>query len=105
MMEFGLEEKIITKINNVFKKYPQVFEVILYGSRAKGNFKNGSDVDLVLIGNRLDLSLLYKIRNEIDDLLLPYSFDISILNLITNENLLEHINRVGKIFYRKVQGV
>ncbi len=104
-MEFGLEEKIITKINNVFKKYPQVFEVILYGSRAKGNFKNGSDVDLVLIGNRLDLSLLYKIRNEIDDLLLPYSFDISILNLITNENLLEHINRVGKIFYRKVQGV
>lgn len=104
-MEFGLEEKIIAKINNVFKKYPQVFEVILYGSRAKGNFKNGSDVDLVLIGNRLDLSLLYKIRNEIDDLLLPYSFDISILNLITNENLLEHINRAGKIFYRKVQGV
>lgn len=100
-MKFGLKEETIDKINNVFAKYSQVEEAILYGSRAKGNFKNGSDLDLALKGNNLDLSIINKICLEIDDLMLPYSFDISILNQISNPDLIDHIKRRGVKFYAR----
>jgi len=73
----------------------------LYGSRAKGNFKNGSDIDLTLKGDNISLTVLNSIVNQIDDLLLPYSFDLSIFNKITNPDLIEHISRVGLVFYVK----
>lgn len=100
-MPFGLKNKILEQINGVFKKYTELDQVILYGSRAKGNYKNGSDIDLTLIGNQLDLTLTNKIENELDDLMLPYTFDVSIYSYINNSNLLEHINRVGKKIYCK----
>ena len=100
-MKFGLSENTIDKINNLFVKYPQIEEVILYGSRAKGNYKNGSDIDIVLKGKNMDQSFLYKLANEIDDLMLPYSFDISLYDSITNKELLDHINRVGKVFFNR----
>ncbi|MFI3122108.1 MAG: nucleotidyltransferase domain-containing protein [Methylococcaceae bacterium] len=98
-MKYGLNEQIITQINSVFAHYPEVEQVILYGSRAKGTYKNGSDIDLTLKGNRLDLAIINKISNDIDDLLLPYSFDISIFSQISNAGLVDHINRVGVVFY------
>ena len=98
-MKFGLTEATIAKINSVFSKYPQVEEAILYGSRAKGDFKKGSDIDLTLKGQGLDLALANKISLEIDDLLLPYSFDISIFDQINNPDLIDHIKRKGVIFY------
>ncbi|GBD87435.1 nucleotidyltransferase domain protein [bacterium BMS3Abin03] len=98
-MPFGLKKNIIEKINTVFAKYPQIEKVILYGSRAKGSFQNGSDIDLTIIGERIDLLLLHKIEDELDDLLLPYTIDLSIFNRIKNKNLLEHIKRVGVEFY------
>jgi len=100
-MKFGLKDETINKINNIFIKYPEVEKVVLYGSRAKGNYKNGSDIDLTLFGVTLDLSICYRIEDEIDDLLLPYTFDISIYHQISNENLIEHIDRVGVVFYEK----
>ena len=100
-MLYGLTENTIVKICDVFKKYPQIEKVILYGSRAKGNYTNGSDIDFTIIGKNINLQIINKLENNIDDLLLPYSFDISIFNQIKNEKLLEHINRVGKIFYTK----
>ena len=100
-MRFGLKENTIKQINRVFSKYPQVDKVILYGSRAKGNYKTGSDIDITLKGEGLNLSSVHKIELEIDDLFLPYTFDISIFNQISNPDLLEHINRVGKVFYEK----
>ncbi len=98
-MKYGLNEQIITQINSIFAHYPEVEQVILYGSRAKGTYKNGSDIDLTLKGNRLDLAIINKISNDIDDLLLPYSFDISIFSQISNAGLVDHINRVGVVFY------
>ena len=100
-MKLGLKKSTIKQINDIFEKFPEVQKVILYGSRAKGNFKSGSDIDLTLIGNNLSLSLKYKIENDIDDLLLPYIFDISIFDKISNNALIEHINRVGITFYKK----
>ncbi len=98
-MPYGLSEDTIDKIKNIFANYPQVEKVILYGSRAKGSFQNGSDIDLTLIGKDIDLKLLHKIESELDDLLLPYTIDLSIFNLIENNNLIEHIKRVGVVFY------
>ncbi|OHE02628.1 MAG: hypothetical protein A2W82_05990 [Sulfurimonas sp. RIFCSPLOWO2_12_36_12] len=98
-MKYGLSEEVINKINSVFAKYPQIKKVILYGSRAKGNYKNGSDIDLSLLGNEIALSLLYKIENSLDDLLLPYTFDLSVYSDIKSNELKEHIDRVGINFY------
>lgn len=98
-MKFGLKEHTIEQINAVFSHYPEVEKVILYGSRAKGNYKNGSDIDLTLHGKDLSLSIIHKIDNELDDLLLPYTFDLSIFNHIDNPGLIDHIKSVGFVFY------
>lgn len=100
-MKYGLTEETIDKINRVFSEHPQVEEAVLYGSRAKGNFKNGSDIDLVLKGEKLDPSIVNKINLEIDDLLLPYSFDITSLSQISNHDLIDHIKRRGIVFYSR----
>jgi len=99
-MRFGLKNETIKKICAVFYRYPQVEKAVLYGSRAKGNFKNGSDIDLTLLGNAdLTMTVLYKIMEEIDDLLLPYTIDLSIFRTISDPDVIEHIQRVGVIFY------
>lgn len=98
---FGLKESTINKIIAVFAKYTQIDKILLYGSRAKGNYRNGSDIDLTLIGDQLNYSQLSGIESDIDDLFLPYSFDISIFKDIDNPDLVEHINRVGVVLYEK----
>ena len=100
-MKFGLKEETINKINAVLAEFPQVDEAILYGSRAKGNFRNGSDIDLTLKGTGLNLHVLNAVSLKIDDLLLPYTFDLSVFRQIDNPDLIDHIQRVGQIFYQK----
>ncbi len=100
-MKFGLKEKTIAQISEVFAKYQQIDKVILYGSRAKGSFKNGSDIDITLKGSGLNLSITNKVSLDIDDLLLPYTFDISVFEQISNSNLIKHIDRVGVVFYER----
>ena len=96
---YGLSKKTISAIQGVFAKYLQIEQAILYGSRAKGNYRNGSDIDLVLVGTELDLSQLFKIELELDELLLPYKIDLALLHQIKNPDLVEHINRNGVVFY------
>ena len=98
-MNFGLTADVTQKIHNVLSHHREVQSAILYGSRAKGNYKRGSDIDLTLVGEKLNLSKLAKISNELDELSLPYTFDFSIYDQIKNIELLDHIKRVGKIFY------
>lgn len=99
--KFGLSPKATAQIQSVFARFPQIEKAILYGSRAKGNFKPGSDIDLTLVSKQADLSLLFKIENDLDDLLLPYKIDLSFLSLIDNVNLIDHIQRVGIEFYSR----
>ena len=101
MNQFGLKPEVITQINQIFAEYPEISKAILYGSRAKGNYKNGSDIDLTLISDRLNHRQLLQIQNQIDDLLLPYSVDLSIFSTIDNLHLIEHIDRVGITFYER----
>ena len=97
-MQFGLSTEDITKIREVLAKFPEIERVLIYGSRAKGNYKPASDIDLTLVGEKLTLTKLQELENEIDDLLLPYKFDISIFHQISNPDLIDHIERVGMDF-------
>ena len=98
---FGLKEQVIQAIIEVLQKHLEVESAILYGSRAVGNFRPGSDIDLTLTGKDLTYRIVARIEDEIDDLLLPYLFDISIFSHIDNPNVVEHINRVGVTFYQQ----
>jgi predicted nucleotidyltransferase len=100
-MPYGLTEDTTKKIQAIFIAFAQIDEVILYGSRAKGNYKQGSNIDLTLKGKNLNLSILNKISLQLDDLYLPYTFDLSIYEHIDNPELIDHINRVGIEFYKK----
>jgi uncharacterized protein len=98
-MKFGLKQDHINRINEIFAQYPLVEQVVIYGSRAKGNYRKESDIDLTLIESRLSFSELMEIENKLDDLLLPYKIDLSQKRKISNPDLVDHINRVGQIFY------
>ncbi len=100
-MKYGLSQSVIQKICTVLTRYPQVEKAILYGSRAKGNYKRGSDIDLALIGRDLTLNVIYRILDDFDELFLPYTIDLSIFGDISDPDVIDHIQRVGVTFYQK----
>jgi len=101
MMAFGLSNTIIEKFVSVFQRYPGITEVVIYGSRAKGNFREGSDIDISLKGQDITEDIRRQVWLDLDDLNTPFLIDLSVYNSIDSESLKEHIQRVGKIFYRK----
>ncbi|BBP45282.1 hypothetical protein THMIRHAS_06550 [Thiosulfatimonas sediminis] len=98
---FGLPDVTFARMREVFARYPSIEKVVIYGSRAKGNFRPGSDIDLTLIGKELDDSVLSHISTDLDDLNMPYMLDVSLFEQIVSEALLQHIDRVGKVFYQR----
>lgn len=104
-MRFGLSEQTIEKICDVFAKHSAIDMAVLFGSRAKGNFRPGSDVDLSLHGTEISLKELGEIEFEMDDLLLPYKVDLLIFDNLDHAKLREHIERVGVIFYQRRNAV
>lgn len=100
MKNSGLSKDIFDKMNAVFRNYKEIESVLLYGSRAIGNFKPASDIDISLVGKGIDLTLQNEIEFALDDLMLPYKFDISIYNEITNRDFTEHIDSVGIKIYK-----
>lgn len=100
-MKYGLQEEVIEKMHSVFASFPDIERVTLYGSRAKGNFKPGSDIDLTLHGEALTASQLRDIAEALDDLLLPYTIDLSVFSQLNHDELREHIERVGQSFYER----
>ena len=103
MNQFGLKEEQIIAIKKCLSQYPEIDKVILYGSRAKGNYRKGSDIDLVIIDQEQEFDQLLRLDSQLDDLLLPYKIDLSLKRQITNSDLLEHIERVGVLFYSKTE--
>lgn len=100
-MPYGLTDIELQKIINVFASNRRIVNAILYGSRAKGNFKPFSDIDITLVGKELTRNDLIKIIQDVDNLLLPYQFDLSLWNKIKNEALIEHIERIGISIYKR----
>lgn len=98
---YGLPEQAVESLQRVFRACPQIDKVVLYGSRAKGNYRAGSDIDLCIKGEALTLRGLMAIESNIDELLLPWKVDLSLMHRIDNADLLKHIGRVGVVFYEK----
>ena len=100
-MPYGLKDIEMAYLETLFSKNERIERVILYGSRAKGNHKPFSDVDITLVGDELTHEDLNRIILAIDDLLLPYQFDISIFHHLKNDTLIDHIKRRGIVIYEK----
>ena len=101
-MNYGLTPTNLDNIKKVLRQFPAIEAAYLYGSRAKGNHKPSSDIDLVLKGNKLNLTQLSNILTKLDDLFLPNQFDVSLYHHIDNKELLDHIERVGINLYTNV---
>ena len=95
----GLTGDELQKLISVLSSQKNIEKAIIYGSRAKGTNRKFSDVDLTLVGSNLTHRDLNVLALSVDDLLLPYEFDISLYSALKNKKLLEHIDRVGKVIY------
>jgi len=97
---FGLENNDLEIIISVLKRYQAVATASIFGSRAKGNFRNSSDVDIVLKGDSLNAEIVSGISYQLnEETTLPYKFDIINYHSLNNIQLKEHIDRVGICFY------
>lgn len=100
-MDTGLSHDATAKIQRTLSQFAGIEKAVLYGSRAKGNYKSGSDIDLTLFGTGLSHETLMDISIALDDLLLPYMVDLSIYSDLDNHALREHIDRVGLVIYQR----
>lgn len=101
-MPYGLTDIELQKLTVVLSSAENVKKAILYGSRAKGNYKTFSDIDITLVGDSLSRRDLNAVSRALDDLLLPYQIDLSLYDTLKNEDLIEHINHYGvEIFVRQ----
>ena len=100
MKDIGLAPHELDLIRGVFRRFPAISEVVLYGSRAKGTYRPESDIDLALVGVDDDIQA-EAVADELEELPLPYRFDVKAFNCITYGPLRDHIERVGVSLYRR----
>ena len=98
---FGLSQATRDKLNRVFEMHGDIDSVLLYGSRAKGNYRTGSDIDISIKGADIPFAEFLQIEDQIDDLMLPYTVDLSQYRQLNNADLIAHIDRVGVEIYAK----
>jgi len=99
-MQYGLSDETLHTLRLIFQKYEDIRQVVLYGSRAKGNYRRGSDIDLALkTGGNFSFTDLLNIKNDFVDSDLPYFVDVFIYDTLSNPELKDHIDRVGKALY------
>lgn len=102
MNQFGITEKSCKMLMDTFTHNHQVEEVIIFGSRAKGNYKKGSDIDLAIKGKECTESLALTLGAYINERLpIPYMVDVLDYSSLKNQDLREHIDRVGIKFYSR----
>lgn len=94
---FGLNERTLTAIDVCLQQYPEISWVKIYGSRAKGNFEHGSDIDLAFSS---PVNCSAKLLGALDELPTPYLFDVTHYESLKNEALKAHIDRVGVVIYQ-----
>ena len=98
-MKFGLSDTDIKELQDVFRRHANIEKVLIFGSRSKGNYRAGSDIDLAVIGKDIDYNLLLSILCEIDDLDLLYTVDLLDYQKKKGTPIGDHIDRVGQVFY------
>ena len=98
-MKFGLSDTVIKELQKVFMRYANIEKVLIFGSRSKGNYRAGSDIDLAVIGKDIDYRLILNPQCDIDDLGLLYSIDLLDYQKKKGTPIGNHIDRVGQVFY------
>jgi len=99
--KFGLTERDMATIHSIFESYPEVKTVLIFGSRAKGNYRLGSDVDLAIMNEGVSLKRLAQMRRDFEESSLPYIMDLVDFTKVDHLEFIDHINRVGIPFYLK----
>jgi uncharacterized protein len=97
--EFGLPSATLDTIRQILAEVPAVKKAVIYGSRVKGTYRDGSDIDLTLFGDALNLDILGQIATRLEESPIPYQVDLSVFKLIEHPGLREHIERAGQVFY------
>ena len=100
MNEFGLSAKDMEAMTALFYQTPVLDKVVIFGSRAMGNYQASSDIDLALFGafeHKEDLLL----KEQLEELPMPYIFDLVVFDAIKSNEFKGHIQRVGKVFYKR----
>ncbi|MBS7528121.1 nucleotidyltransferase domain-containing protein [Fusibacter paucivorans] len=99
---YGLLDRDLKYILRVMAHFTEIDEVVIFGSRAMGNYKKGSDVDLAIVGKRIDRAILRRISDYLnEEYPLPYFFDVISYHDIANTELKAHIDQVGKVIYKR----
>ncbi len=97
MDNFGLPQRTIDELLNYFKQKSEIEKVVIYGSRAKGTYHNGSDIDFAIWTNKHES--ITNILSELDDLPTPYMFDVTDYRTLNHEGMKNSIDKDGKLFY------
>ena len=98
-MKFGLSDTVIKELQDVFRHHKNIEKVLIFGSRSKGNYRAGSDIDLAIVGKDIDYRQLLNIQTEIDDLEMLYSIDLLNYQSKVGTPIGDHIDRVGQVFF------
>jgi uncharacterized protein len=97
--DFGLPTSTVDTIRRILAEVSALEKAVIYGSRAKGTHRPGSDIDLALFGDKLDIDTLGRIATRLEESPIPYQVDLSIFRLIEHAGLRDHIERAGQLFY------
>lgn len=98
---FGFTDRDMRTIESILSSCPEVITVYLFGSRAKGNYRLGSDVDLAIMNKGVGTGTVTKLQNEFSESSLPYRIDLVDFTRLTNQEFIDHINRVGIPFFKQ----
>ncbi len=103
MKTHALDKLSLQMLRQVFSNYPNIRQVKLYGSRAKGTHHPRSDIDLVVLGEDVDRFMIADILLTLDDSDIPFLIDLQNYQDLKNPRLIEHIDRVGVVIYDRNQ--
>lgn len=99
---FGIYEKSYSLILDTLSQYSDIDKALIFGSRTKGNFKKGSDIDIAVYGSKLNNKTVLDLSAALNERIpIPYFCDVVAPENLENQNLVEHINRLGIVFYEK----
>jgi len=101
-MNFGLRDEDLNNIITATQQFTEIEKAAIFGSRAKGNYKPGSDVDIVIWGNDITFSTLSRLHAILEDESpMPYFFDIVDYSHLSHKELKNHIDRVAIVFFTR----
>lgn len=98
---FGLTQRDMNTLVSILQKHNTIKDVVIFGSRAKGNYKTGSDIDLVIMNKDVSNTELIQLKNDFEESSLPYFVDVLNYHSIQTPDLINHISRVGEQLYKQ----